>query len=224
AGVALLQDIKTMFGASTLDHLTSRAIIHNLTADPEKRWAEWSRGKPITEKGVAALLHEYHIISKTVGPRDSHARGYRKADCEEAWARYLSPTERGDGGPDSAILPLIRLRPCSDNDFAEKTAVDHVDRQREKIEHFSSEINAVNASTGKSGVPTPSSPFTDSVTDSVTAEMSNGDGQAKLQKCNNAADHSEDALGKSRFREDREVPADRRPALGPAGDSLDDLK
>src|SRR5215472_8184202 len=33
AGVALLQDVKTMFEASTLDHLTSKAIISNLTAD-----------------------------------------------------------------------------------------------------------------------------------------------------------------------------------------------
>jgi len=104
AGVALLQDIKTMFEASTLDHLTTKAIIERLTADPEKRWAEWSRGKPITEKGVAALLHEYRISSRTVGPRDAHARGYRKADFADAWQRYLTPeAEKAEGG----LIPII---------------------------------------------------------------------------------------------------------------------
>jgi putative DNA primase/helicase len=48
AGVELLQDIKTMFDRSALDYLTSKAIVADLTADPEKRWAEWSRGRPIT--------------------------------------------------------------------------------------------------------------------------------------------------------------------------------
>src|SRR6516165_6596112 len=85
AGVALLQDIKTMFDRSTLDYLTSKAIIERLTADPEKPRAEWSRGKAITEKGVAALLHEYRIVSRTGGPGDAHARGYRRADFADAW-------------------------------------------------------------------------------------------------------------------------------------------
>jgi hypothetical protein len=88
AGVALLQDIKAMFEASTLDHLTSKAIIERLTADPEKPWAEWSRGKPITEKGVAGLLHEYRIFSRTVGQKGYEAKGYRRADFKDAWQRY----------------------------------------------------------------------------------------------------------------------------------------
>src|SRR5262249_55551716 len=98
AGVALLRDIKAMFDASTLDYLTSKTIIERLTADPEKPWAEWSRGKPISEKGVAGLLHEYRIGSRTVGPRGSTAKGYRKADFEDAWERYLE-AERAEGRP-----------------------------------------------------------------------------------------------------------------------------
>src|SRR5262249_50591879 len=70
AGVELLQDIKTMFDRSALDYLTSKTIVAELTADPEKRWAEWSRGRPITEKGLAGLLREYRIVSKAVGPKD----------------------------------------------------------------------------------------------------------------------------------------------------------
>jgi hypothetical protein len=110
AGVALLQDIKTMFEASTLDYLTSKTIIERLTADPEKPWAEWSRGKAITEKGVAGLLHEYRIFSRTVGQKGHEAKGYRRADFKDAWQRYL--TEKAEGGLDSDILPSNRRRPC----------------------------------------------------------------------------------------------------------------
>jgi hypothetical protein len=125
AGVALLREIKTMFEASSLDYLTSKAVISNLTSDPEKQWAEWSRSKPITEKGVAQLLREYRIISRNVGSRDAQTKGYRKADFEDAWKRYLTPEaeDTSEGGLDSAILPSTRPRPCDDYTFSEKTAV-----------------------------------------------------------------------------------------------------
>src|SRR5215471_10150737 len=158
AGVALLQDIKTMFEASTLDHLTSKAIVNNLTADPEKRWAEWSRGRPITEKGVATLLHEYHIVSRNVGSRDAQSKGYRKADFEDAWRRYLPPAEETVRGPNSDILPSTRPLPCNNYTFAEKTAVHQDAGGREKNWHFSSEINAVYGWTGKTPEIDPSVP------------------------------------------------------------------
>jgi hypothetical protein len=113
AGVALLRDIKIMFDRSTLDYLTSKAIIDDLTSDPEKPWAEWSRGKPITEKGVAALLHGYGISSRTVGPKGATAKGYRKADFEDVWRRYLTPQESGLHSEPN-ILPSTR-RPRADS-------------------------------------------------------------------------------------------------------------
>ena len=202
AGVALLQDIKTMFEASTLDHLTSKTIISNLTADPEKPWAEWSRGRPITEKGVAALLHEYRIVSRTVGQKGYAAKGYRRADFKDAWQRYLTPeAEETVAGPDSDILPSNRRSPCHDSIFDEKTAVDATDCRRQKNGHFFSEINAVDVSTGKTSEMAPSVP--DCVGDSL-------DIPSFLQVAN------------------RKVPyhPDRQCPLGPGGegDSLDDLK
>ena len=199
AGVLLLQDVKTMFEASTLDYLTSKTIIERLTADPEKPWAEWSRDKPITEKGVAVLLHEYRIVSRAVGPKDARAKGYRKADFEDAWQRYLTPeAEKAAGGLDSDILPFTRSPPCNDYTFAEKTPVHQDDGEREKIGHFSSEINAVNARTGKIAPWGPFSPYP------------RADYGLDIPECLLVAN--------------RKVPLDRRPALGPEGDSLDDFR
>src|SRR5215831_14163097 len=130
AGVALLQEIKTMFEASTLDHLTSKTIIERLTADPEKRWAEWSRGKPITEKGVAGLLHEYRIVSRTVGPRGAEAKGYRKADFKDAWERYLAEAEKAGKPRGMPAQPSKRRSPSGDYILAENSAVEAGDVRR----------------------------------------------------------------------------------------------
>src|SRR5262249_6057051 len=144
AGVALLRDIKTMFDRSTLDYLTSKAIIDDLTSDPEKAWAEWSRGKPITEKGVATLLHEYWIASRTVGPKGATAKGYRKADFEDAWKRYASPEEARPSGLE--FLPSTRRPDGYHYDFGETSAVDMGSGRQEKNEYSPNDISAVDGS------------------------------------------------------------------------------
>ena len=157
AGVELLQEFKTMFDRSILDYLTSKAIVADLTADPEKRWAEWSRGRPITEKGVAGLLHEYGISSKTVGPREARTKGYRKADFADAWERLLP--EKRDTLSDPDNLPFTRSPPCNDSTFAEISAVHGDGCERENFDGFSSNTNAVNGRTGKNPEITPSPEF-----------------------------------------------------------------
>jgi hypothetical protein len=155
AGVELLQDIKAMFDGSPRDYLTSKEIIRDLTADPEKRWAEWSHGKAINEKGVAGLLREYRIISKSVGPKEDRAKGYRKADFADAWERYLPPREETPPtGPGN--LPFTRTPRCNDYAFGEKSAVHQTPGEREKIDDSSNDINMVYGCTGKNPEINPS--------------------------------------------------------------------
>jgi putative DNA primase/helicase len=93
-GVDLLADIKKAFKSkSDPDCFPSRQLIESLTADSESRWCEWGRDrKPITQKQLAGLLREFHIISTTVHPvGQPDAKGYRRLDFEEAWGRYLPP-------------------------------------------------------------------------------------------------------------------------------------
>ena len=125
AGVELLEAIRVMFNRSTRDYLTSKEIRADLISDPEKRWAEWSRGQPITEKGVAALLHEFGIVSRNVGPREVQAKGYRKADFASDWERYATP-QKETTPPDTGNFPSTRPPPCNDYTFAGKSAV-HAD-------------------------------------------------------------------------------------------------
>ena len=156
-GERLLADIKSMFDASTLDYIFTKDLITGLLADPEKPWSEWPPDKPrgpITQKGIAELLREYPILSKTVGPR-REAKGYRKVDFEDAWTRYPSPPKDDVDAHTPApalggsILPSSRPTHCDDSAFGEKSAVPSEPTGREKIDGFSNEINKVDGRTAK---------------------------------------------------------------------------
>jgi putative DNA primase/helicase len=86
--VELLADIRLAFGET--DVIRSADLVAKLTADPERPWAEWRHGKPITQKQLAGLLAPFGIISETVHPiGQSHAKGYKRVKFEEVWEAYL---------------------------------------------------------------------------------------------------------------------------------------
>jgi hypothetical protein len=91
-GVRLLGDIKSLFDADPEAHCMSSAIIiTGLVDDPEKPWAEFSRGKALTQNRLAKLLGAYRITSQTVAPPGlKTAKGYYRSQFEDVWAFYLA--------------------------------------------------------------------------------------------------------------------------------------
>jgi putative DNA primase/helicase len=86
--VELLADIKAAFGDK--EAMSSADLVAALVADPERPWAEWARGRPLTQRQLARLLKPFCIISQTVHtPGFKDAKGYRRIDFEEAWSAYL---------------------------------------------------------------------------------------------------------------------------------------
>jgi putative DNA primase/helicase len=95
ANVALLVDIRTAFGDA--DVMRSADLVAKLTADPESPWSEYNRGKPLTQRGLARLLADFHIITEEVHPPGlSHGKGYKRVWFEELWAAYNS-SDPGQG-------------------------------------------------------------------------------------------------------------------------------
>ena len=90
-GVRLLTDIKALFGADPSAHcLSSAAIIAGLIEDPEAPWAEFTRGKPLTQNRLAKLLAGYKIVSQTVAPPGQKtAKGYYRHQFEDVWSFYV---------------------------------------------------------------------------------------------------------------------------------------
>jgi Protein of unknown function (DUF3631) len=87
ANVELLADIREAFG--DLDVIRSADLADKLVADPERPWAEWRHGRPLTQKQLAGLLGPFGIISEEVHPAgQTHGKGYKRARFEEAWGVY----------------------------------------------------------------------------------------------------------------------------------------
>jgi putative DNA primase/helicase len=85
--VELLADIKAAFGDA--DVIRSADLVAKLVADPERPWAEWKHGRPLTQKQLAGLLRPFGVVSVTVHPPGlPDGKGYRQADFEPIWAAY----------------------------------------------------------------------------------------------------------------------------------------
>jgi hypothetical protein len=103
--VELLRDIRVAFGDAQV--IRSADLIEKLIADPERPWAEWSHGRPLTQRQLAGLLRPFFIFPDTVHPPGlAQGKGYKQAHFEEAWAAYCS----GQNNPPApgAFYPYIR--------------------------------------------------------------------------------------------------------------------
>lgn len=90
-GVTLLADLKTIFRDDAA--LWTERIIEKLVALPESPWGDL-RGKPLSDRRLAALLRPYGVSSKQIKLDNINQRGYRRDDLLDAWTRYVhSPPE-----------------------------------------------------------------------------------------------------------------------------------
>jgi Protein of unknown function (DUF3631) len=88
----LLSDFRDMF-AEHGDRILSADAVKWLGAMEERPWPEYSRGKPITARQVAAALRRFEIKPALVRAGAEVARGYAKDDFADAFARYLPPKD-----------------------------------------------------------------------------------------------------------------------------------
>jgi putative DNA primase/helicase len=109
-GVELLRDIKEAFGTDA--EIRSADLVAALTADPERPWADWRHGRPLTQKQLATLLKPFCIISTNVTPPGrAQGKGYRRDDFEGAWEVYCpvktpSPDQFGEISRPSVQRPV----------------------------------------------------------------------------------------------------------------------
>src|SRR5215831_19521402 len=105
-GVTLLADCRPAFGDNAV--MRSVDLVTKLAADPERSWAEYNRGKAITQRQVAKLLGAFGIISVNVNPVGlPQGKGYRWADFEEAWERYCPGQIASRADSDISIRPSV---------------------------------------------------------------------------------------------------------------------
>jgi Protein of unknown function (DUF3631) len=94
-GIELLKDVRLAFKDD--DVIRSIDLVTALATDPERPWAEYNKGKPISQRQVARLLGAFGIISVNVRPEvGPQGKGYRRVGFEEAWAAYCGQITPSD--------------------------------------------------------------------------------------------------------------------------------
>ena len=87
----LLKDIKEIFNGHD-DKIFSKILVGKLVVLEDRPWADWRKGKPLTQNALARLLKPFEISSKSVRINDKTAKGYSLKQFEDAFQRYLAHT------------------------------------------------------------------------------------------------------------------------------------
>jgi hypothetical protein len=93
----LLADIQAIFAASPhVERYASADLIERLIEDPARPWAEYSRGKPITQAKLARILSAKGVGITTVRARigNENVRVYEPKHFQDAFTRFVS--QKGD--------------------------------------------------------------------------------------------------------------------------------
>jgi hypothetical protein len=87
-GVELLSHIREAFLDATKIHTST--LIERLHNRDESPWRHMGRsGQPLTDRGLADMLHEYDIKSRDAKIDGTNRKGYYRSDFEDAFKRYL---------------------------------------------------------------------------------------------------------------------------------------
>ena len=97
-GVQLLAALRTMFVQNRTE-ITSEQVVQELLADPDSQWHEYRGRSPITKSQLAALLKDFEIrpvVNHPTKRADFSRHGYRAAQFEDAFARFLPPSRTSE--------------------------------------------------------------------------------------------------------------------------------
>lgn len=85
--IELLHDIRRIFEDEHATFLPSKTLIDKLVSLEDQPWAEWSKGKPMSQRAMADRLKGFGIIPGSNGEK----RGYLRDRFTDAWTRYPKP-------------------------------------------------------------------------------------------------------------------------------------
>ena len=89
--VELLRDIREVLQECEDTNIFSQDLTDSLCRMPDRPWHELNRGRDISMTWLAKQLKTFRIISKSVRVGDNSKKGYRLADFEDVFERYLEP-------------------------------------------------------------------------------------------------------------------------------------
>lgn len=111
-GVLLLGSVAEVLAARRSDRIGSTELCEALCALEERPWAEWRGGRPISPRGIAALLKPFGVKPA----QDRIGSFYRPHDFSDAFDRYLSdPLQNTATSTTSATLFTSAIENAREN-------------------------------------------------------------------------------------------------------------
>ena len=109
-GPKLLKDIQDIFTSHMGERIFSSDLVEALKDKKESPWCDWSRGKGLTQNGLARQLKPFSIFSKTMRINDKQRKGY-SLDCfKDAFKRYIPPI------PPASSVPVYQCNNINEID------------------------------------------------------------------------------------------------------------
>ena len=94
--IQLLGDLREIFDKRG-DRVFTRDIRVDLKRMDNRPWPEYGRSqKPITDRGIAKLLEDFHVRSRSIRIGNENLKGYERKTFKALFAGYLPP-EDGEG-------------------------------------------------------------------------------------------------------------------------------
>ena len=122
ARVTLVGDLLDLFDARG-DRIASDDLVTALRRMDARPWPEWRDGKPISARGVAALLKPFGIEPRDLRLADGRRlKGYERVWFEDVWSRYLSSYPRQARQYSSEAVSAHDANPRHDDHVAEADA------------------------------------------------------------------------------------------------------
>jgi putative DNA primase/helicase len=92
--ILLLKDLQMVFRDQKTDRIFSEHLAKTLHELEDKPWPEYGRQrKPISPNQIARLLKPFEIRPKQMRIGKEDGRGYQLEDCQDAFIRYISPSQ-----------------------------------------------------------------------------------------------------------------------------------
>jgi hypothetical protein len=96
-GVELLHDMDTAFAENQQSRMTTTALIDALKRMEERPWISSCYGNGISPHYLAKLLKPFNVNPRNMRYGDnSQARGYDRADLQDALTRYPLPRQTSE--------------------------------------------------------------------------------------------------------------------------------
>lgn len=105
-GVQLLSDLRRFFDARNATAYPTEVLLRYLTSVEDSPWPTYYKGRPMTPRHLARLLHPYGILPKTIRVSATNTpKGYDVADFADAFGRYLPSNRHSDTSQSNRGFP-----------------------------------------------------------------------------------------------------------------------